>query len=116
MLLGSADGSTYAYLYFQDNAAIAQTVSGTGSIVFGGNGSSTIQNYMASGGGTGATGTLTIGPGITIHGKYGQINNAYAQGRIVNQGKISADTSGGAIYLGNSTGGYSSTGTLEAKS
>src|SRR6185369_2383251 len=82
---------------------------------FGGNGNSTIYNYMAGGGGTGSTGTLTIGPGITIRGKFGQIYNNAPQGRFINQGKISADGSGGVIVFGNNNGQYTSTGTLETK-
>ena len=30
--------------------------------------------------------TLTLGPNVTIHGKTGQIYNAYVSGQIVNRG------------------------------
>ncbi len=95
--LGNAAGSTYGYLYFEGT----QTLGGTGTVLFGKNGSNTInQNY----GGT----TLTIGPRVTVRGSSGTLGGA----AIVNQGTISADDSGGLagnfVYDQGFTGGSAS--------
>ena len=76
--LGKADTTTYGQLYFGDStAAAAGSLTGTGTILFGGSTNNNVYNYSS---GAGATGTLTIGSGITIHGKNGSLNNVYAGG------------------------------------
>ena len=61
----------------------------------------------------GASGTLTFGPNITIHGGSGSIVNDFTTGSIVNQGAINADTSGGTIVLGSTNGSVSNQGSIE---
>src|SRR5262249_4807844 len=71
-----------------------QTLGGTGSIMFG-EGFGTIE-----GGNPGDS--LTIGSGITIHGKNGFVGrkfSAFASNPITNDGTISADVAGGTIVL-----------------
>ena len=64
-----------------------QSIDGTGEIIFGGYS----QNIRISG--SGAEGeTLTVGPGITIHGNSGTISGlSSAPIELVNQGRIAAD-------------------------
>jgi hypothetical protein len=85
------------------------TISGTGSIVFGNTGAS---NRIA----LDANGTTTLGAGITIRGQNGTIgNNLYVTGTqtLVNNGTISADVAGGTISIGGAT--VTNNGILEAK-
>ena len=104
--MGNASGSTAGQLNFVG----AQTLGGTGSVLFGENGGNQI-NTAAS---NGDSGTLTIGSGITIHGKSGLIgyNGGNSYTPLVNQGTIAADVSGGslAVYGDN----WTNAGTLEA--
>ena len=112
MTLGKVDGSTYGQVYFGDSGVASGALTGTGSVVMGGYGNNnTLYNYSNQ---LGAAGTLTIGSGITIRGKYGRIINNFATGTIVNQGTISADVSGGTINVGSSTGTFANQGTLSA--
>ena len=96
-LNGSIDLGLAVYTVFNQFASLefqgAQTLSGAGSIVFGGNPANQI-NTASSGG---DSGTLTIGPGITIHGNSGTIgsNNGGTETPLINQGTIAADVSGG---------------------
>src|SRR5205823_7956889 len=71
-------------------ATAAPTIAGNGQINFGtSSGYTNLYNYNT-------TNTLTIGPGILIHGKYGQFFNYFANdGGFVNNGTISADVAGG---------------------
>ena len=105
--LGAADGSTPGMLSFGNQYSAAGSLSGTGTVVFGGRQT----NGLLDGSGlSGADGTLTIGAGITIRGSQGSIiNNSDAQ--IINQGTISADTANGTI---NIYGPFTNEGTLEA--
>jgi RHS repeat-associated protein len=80
--LGDADGTTQGELFFTNT----QTLSGTGSIVFGGNGGALYVESPAT--------TLTIGPGITIDGGTGPIAGEYSSDSIINQGTIDADQPG----------------------
>src|SRR5207253_4654815 len=84
ILIGSASGS-YAYVSFDGGS---QTLSGSGTIVFG----SSISNTLRLGT---ANTTLTIGPGILIHGQSGGIGyNPNFGGptnvAFINQGSIKA--------------------------
>ena len=72
---------------------------GNGTVVFG-NGNAGYNALRAVVGGM----TLTLGPGITVHGQNGTIGDATALGgpgnvSVVNQGTISADVAGGTIVL-----------------
>ena len=99
---------TYDYLGIL-NFQGAQTLGGIGSIVFGDDTVNQI-NTASSGG---DSGTLTIGPGITIDGEYGTIGyDNGAETPLINQGTIAADVSGGTISVYGA--GWSNSGTLEA--
>ena len=65
---------------------------------------------------SGAAGTLTIGPNITLRGQNGGlVNTDGANGTILNEGKIYADTAGGTILIG-STGTFNNQGLMQANS
>jgi hypothetical protein len=72
MFLGKSDGSTYAYVYFGDGSAAAQTLSGDAIVLMGGNANNALYNYNN---GSGAVGTLTIASTVNLHGKSGLVNN-----------------------------------------
>jgi hypothetical protein len=78
-------------LAFQGN----QTLGGSGAVVFGGGGPA--QRVSVEG-----DTTLTIGPDMEIHGFSGFVGrwvNIPGGGKLVNQGRIYADDSGGAITI-----------------
>jgi hypothetical protein len=83
--LGAASGATYGQLLFTGT----ETLSGTGTIVFGTYGANNALRVNAT------SSTLTIGPGITIRGSSGTISS-FSRDTVINQGTISADGSGGA--------------------
>ena len=106
--LGNAAGTDDNQLHFVD----AQTFAGNGTVVFGGaNGGYPLYGYNAplTAQSNGDSGILTIGPGITLDGKYGQIGNSSLP--LINQGTIDA-SGGGTLYVYGSN--WSSSGTLEA--
>jgi hypothetical protein len=71
-----------------------QTLGGTGEIFFGGT-SNFNRNAVDS------SGTLTIGPGITIRGtQNGSVGNSFSNETIILQGTILGDTAGKTIVLG----------------
>ena len=107
ILLGNPSSPNTGVLNFVGT----QTLSGTGSIVFGLIGDNQI-NTASSGGSD--TGTLTIGADITIEGDNGFIgfDNGVAQTPLVIQGTVDADTGGGNIQIYGA--GWTSSGTLEA--
>ncbi|MEQ1828473.1 MAG: pre-peptidase C-terminal domain-containing protein, partial [Pirellula sp.] len=109
MLLGDAAGTTYGRVYFGNLSVAAGALTGTGTVVFGGHGSSFLGNYSNL---AGTSGALTIGPNITIRGKNGDIFNNYTNGSLVNQGTINADVAGGTIHVGNGATFFSNTGTI----
>src|ERR1017187_1888391 len=86
----NTDGS--GYLSFMGG----QTLGGTGQVVFGDTGGDPYgcngALYLQS-----TSGTLTIGPGITIHGQRGYVGNASLP--LINQGTISADVAGATITI-----------------
>src|SRR5262249_31323776 len=71
----------------------------------------------------GAAGTLTIGPGVRIHGQYGSIIGANANSSLMNQGTISADSADLFIPADSytitlamtGTATFTNTGTLSAQ-
>jgi hypothetical protein len=86
------------------NFSGSQTLGGTGQVRFVN--SDTIGADVVEP----VSGTLTIGPGITIHGQQGLLGNSSLP--LVNQGTIDADASGQTISVtGNSV---TNTGTLAA--
>ncbi|HEY0776769.1 MAG TPA: choice-of-anchor D domain-containing protein [Gemmatirosa sp.] len=92
-----------------------QTLGGTGTIVFGAAGSGNRLDIETPGG-SGTTGTLTIGPNVTIRGQNGTIGGQNFEGganAIVNNGVISADVSGGTITIVNAP--VTNNGTLQAQ-
>lgn len=102
--LGNASGTTGGQLNFVG----AQTLSGTGSVVFGG--FSQGGNLITTAARGGDSGTLTIGPDITIHGKNGLIGNSTLP--LINQGTIDADVQGGSLVVVGSN--WTNSATLQA--
>ncbi len=101
--IGSASDTTYGRLNFVG----AQTFAGTGAVVFGGAGYG--NNLINTAALNGDSGTLTIGSGITIHGKNGSIGNPALP--LINQGTIAADVGGGQIGIYGT--GWTNSGTLQ---
>jgi len=88
-----------------------QTLSGTGSIVLGNTGAS--NRALGLEGNT----TLTIGSNIVVRGENGTLGQTYLSGgtqSLINNGRISADVSGGKFSLTPSNG-VTNNGVLEAK-
>ncbi len=79
--LGNVPGTTYGALDFNDT----ETLSGTGTVVFGSNYNNALSPNTSS-----SPTTLTIGPGILIHGNDGSIGGS----SVINEGTIIADNSG----------------------
>jgi hypothetical protein len=97
-----------------------QTLGGSGEVLFAGTDLPLNPNHLyVDGNGTPAgAATLTIGPGISIHGTAsGNVIERSGNNTIVNQGTISADTAGHTILFGVNSGyGKSAVnlGTLQA--
>ena len=108
--LGNTGGTTFGQILFGDSTHAAGSLAGTATVAFGASSSNSIDNNSSLGG---ASGTLTVGQNVTIHGQSGSIVNAFATGSITNQGAINADTSAGTILLGSSNGGVSNQGSIE---
>ncbi len=98
--LGSASGSTWAYLNFQGGN---QTLGGTGTVTFGGY---VYGNLLGVASGM----TLTIASGITVHGASGYVGGG--SGTLINQGTIAADASGSGIGLTATS--WTNAGTLQS--
>ncbi|HXP60111.1 MAG TPA: hypothetical protein VN829_06440, partial [Dongiaceae bacterium] len=98
-LVGNRTNSNYGGIQF----AGSQTLSGSGTVIFG-NWYGGYENQNALYLGSGGT-TLTVGPGITVRGEIGMIGAAaYPWDRptnvaLINRGTISADVSGGRITV-----------------
>ncbi len=104
--LGNTSVSTYGRLNFVG----AQTLGGTGSVVFGGPTGYIYNNQITTASNNGDSGTLTIGAGITIEGQYGSIGNSALP--LINQGTIDANVSGGEIGINGTN--WTNSGTLQA--
>ncbi len=92
-----------------------QTLGGSGTIVLGATGSGNRVNIETPGG-SGTTGTLTVGPNVTIRGQNGTIGGQNFEGganALVNNGTISADVAGGTITIVNAP--VTNAGTLQAQ-
>jgi hypothetical protein len=107
VLIGSNTGN-YGLLSFDGGA---QTLGGTGAVVFG----THVYDFLRAGPTSGSS--LTIGPGVTVRGHTGAVGySIYWLGptdvTFTNQGTIQADTTGGTISLGGNN--WTNTGTVEA--
>jgi hypothetical protein len=103
--LGAAHNVSGSSLSF----SMAETLGGTGSVVFATGGASSQLNvyyYLNA--------TLTIGAGITVHGGNGTVGyfNSPGYGAVVNNGTINADVAGAGISF--TTASFTNAGTLEA--
>jgi hypothetical protein len=96
-VLDEARGTNHFYGTLNFTGTNVQTLGGNGQINFGSN---TTYSYLYS---YQTTNTVTIGPGILVHGKYGQLNNNSSGGGFINNGTIAADIAGGQFYLYNIT-------------
>ena len=108
LLMGNPTNSSWGGLEFLGT----QTLGGNGAVVFG-NQSSYYNALFLANGGT----SLTLGPGITVHGQNGTVGYGSWWGgaqniSIANQGTISCDVSGGTIVINAQP--FSNVGTLEA--
>jgi hypothetical protein len=100
--LGATDGTTYGGMYFLNTL----TVGGSGSIVFGGSTNNIMQVYYANS-------TVTLGLGLTVHGKNGALNVSGADNVAwVNQAVVAADVSDGTLTLG---GTWTNSGTFQTQ-
>jgi hypothetical protein len=101
--LGASDGSQFGSLLFINT----ETVGGVGSIVFGGSTNNSMKLETAGI-------TVTLGVGLTIHGKSGSFIRQYSSSTWLNQTTIAADVPGGVITVSgpwtNSNGGFSAVG------
>ncbi|HET6323495.1 MAG TPA: malectin domain-containing carbohydrate-binding protein [Planctomycetaceae bacterium] len=97
--LGDAAGSFYGTLDFGTAGFVPtnQTLSGTGTIVFGKHGALGSGNLNFPD----RPGTVTIGPGITIHGNAGTIDGPNSVGPFTDQGTIVVDDDGSSAALGS---------------
>ena len=112
--MGSGTNNS-ANLYFGGFNVAAGSLTGNGTIVFGSNqgGGNVIDNNSNV---SGASGTFTIGPNITIEGKTGGFSNSFASGTIINEGKIIAEDAAGTISINTGNGTFSNQGTMQANS
>jgi hypothetical protein len=100
MYLGNAAGTTYGRVLFDETSNLGCSLLGNATVVFGGAALGFSGNFLEKEpSGNGALGPLTLGPGVTIRGKNGEI---FAYRGVVNQGTINADTPGGTIDVGGS--------------
>jgi len=104
--IGNASSSTTSS---RINFVGAQTLGGSGTVIFGGDVNGPL-NQIDTAVSNGDSGTLTIGSGITIEGKNGQVGNASLP--LINQGTINDNVSGGTLNVYGTN--WSSTGTLQA--
>ena len=102
ILVGSGDGSIYGEVHFANTGSL----SGSGSILFGSSAFNTV-------GVANSANKLTIGAGVTIHGKSGTVGTAPTNGggMFINQGTISADVAGGTLTLDGTS--WSSSGVIQ---
>src|SRR5207253_2642117 len=81
--VGNPDGSTSGLVTFGNGATANQSLSGSGTVVFGVHSFNSLINNDGSGG------VLTIGSSVLVHGSAGAIYNNSATGAIINRGTIS---------------------------
>ena len=85
-----------------------ETLGGVGEIIFAQDFNSIISSSDPD---NGLSGVLTIGPGIKIHGRGGQLDG-YRGPAIINQGSIVSDVPGGQIVICRVAGTFTNFGTL----
>ena len=103
--LGNASGGTFANLFFSGVETLGATSGATGAIVLGGN----TDNQLSQSQGFGPA--LTIAQGITVEGDNGLVGGN-GSGTLINDGTITADTSGGTVTV--TSGQVTNNGTLQA--
>src|SRR5581483_400897 len=90
--VGNATNGSYGTIEFLGT----QSLGGSGEVVFGNSGNNAL--FLSEDGMT-----LTIGAGLTIHGKNGMVGvyntDPPPSGSLINHGTISADESGGTIIV-----------------
>ena len=94
----------YGYVYFGNQTTPAGSITGTGTVDFGGNSLDSFHNLSGL---PGPGNALTIGPNITVHG----VGTIACGLGLLNQGTIQANVSVGALEL---TGPVTNDGTLSA--
>jgi|GEM_PF-3055088 len=107
-LLGSpTNNNTYGRLVFENS----QTLSGTGSVIFG----ISTANFIEAAN-NGQVATLTIASGITVQGGNGHITWNSGTESIINNGTITSSTAGDTITVeaGPAGGSVSNSGTIQA--
>jgi hypothetical protein len=109
MLLGNPTNGMFGVVNFKGN----QVLGGNANVLLG-----AVNSYNNAMMMTDAGITVVFGPGVVIHGKTGLLGvsdyfGGAVDGKIVNQGKISADVAGGTITV--NAGSFSNTGVLETK-
>jgi hypothetical protein len=108
LLLGAANGSSNAAVWFGDGSATPVSLSGNATIVFGEDSHNMIDDYINGG-------QLTLPSTYVVRGQSGFFQVQDNNGSFVNKGTISADVAGGAISLGvNSPATFQNTGTMKA--
>ncbi|HEY2589889.1 MAG TPA: hypothetical protein VGI81_29365 [Tepidisphaeraceae bacterium] len=105
--LGSAAQYSYGVLQFADGS---QTFGGTGTVVFA---STSTPSEIRNGSSGAGDQTLTIGPGLMLHGHNGSLVNGDPTDALANEGTILADATGGTVSM-PSVGTWSNTGNLAA--
>ncbi len=95
-LVGNPSNGWYGQMTFTGS----QTLGGNGEVIFGSYGNPAYNAIRLASSST----ALTIGPGMTVHGKFGTIGYSPAYGgplniSVTNLGVISADLSGGTIVV-----------------
>jgi RHS repeat-associated protein len=113
IFLGNGLGTSNGIIQFGDLFDSPGTLGGNATVVMGG--SNSFASGLTNGWNGSGTQTLTIGPNVSIHGKFGGLfqTNGTTGDAIVIQGSVSADVAGGTIQLGSS-GPVINDGTIQA--
>src|SRR4051812_13039063 len=85
-LVGSPSTAAYGAVTFGQSTVTNQTFSGNVNVQVG---AGTNNNFLNNN-----RGSLILGPGVAIHGKYAQFANGTVDSQIINQGSITADVAG----------------------
>ncbi len=107
VLIGDTVGNAYFGAMF---LTTTQTISGSGSIIFGNN---VNNNISASTNGV----TITLGPDLKVRGKNGGIRGSFTSGDFTHyilQGTIESDVAGGSLDVGHFATDVVNTGPLKA--
>jgi len=109
--------SNSAKLILNGNATASfngtQSLAGAGEVVLGGSANATNYVYAFGNGTQAGAATLTIAPGILVHGtQNGQVRGYYQFDAILNQGTINSETASRTLTLGGAS--VSNGGSLQA--